>query len=306
MALCTIFGNILDSGLTPLEGILVIKLDSAIVNFAGDSIETYEAIFPIVAGIINIDLESSETQKVTYSFKFFRTIAGSEPVAYESQALPDFHSIVPNLASYPWDQLRLQTGITTASMSTAALAVGKEMLENPTLAQIIYDSLGFFKTVNTPLNPVANTQWLFPDTFDHLTFKVSENEFFSSLQSVQISASDVTANIDEEKAFRFIAGFSKVLIKNVFISLTQGNPVNVSDFHTIQIGYLPPNTSTPINLVSFNTTTFAQNVREFRTFETNLNLNYDDINRLTVRTIKTNTPGDIIYLDVNFGIQYRN
>ncbi len=306
MPTCNITGTIRESGRVPVDGLLRVTIDSPIVdNDTGDTIEQYYTDFDIVLGVIDIDLEESETRLITYHFQFFKKIAGSNPAEYEPTALPDFHAIVPNLPAYKWSQLRDSTGITTTSMSTAALVVAREMLTNPNLASIVFEGLGLYKTSTPP--PVSSpnrTIWYQPVANQDLLLDSSEDIFFSEYKSLVLSLSNLSVNANTDRAFPFLSQYTRIRIASIIISFTNAPPLTTSAYYTIKVGYYPPSSSTPTILSTIATSNGVGNTRLITPFVLNVLRDYTDFDRFYLGVEKTGSPGNLINCDATVVYQY--
>lgn len=128
-----ILGTLLDSAGFPLTGKLRVSLTGTLVNDIDtpDSINlTKPHLFDITNGVINIDLDESETSKVTYRFEFFETDVDDNLI---EPALLDFYALVPNLSPIQFASLT-PTGMVNDVLDTGALRVARIISSNPNLA----------------------------------------------------------------------------------------------------------------------------------------------------------------------------
>ncbi|UKO99352.1 hypothetical protein [Nostoc sp. UHCC 0870] len=128
-----ILGTLLDSAGFPLTGKLRVSLTGTLVNDIDtpDSINlTKPHLFDIEDGEIDIDLDESETSKVTYRFEFFETDVDDNLI---EPALLDFYALVPNLSPIQFASLT-PTGMVNDVLDTGALRVARIISANPNLA----------------------------------------------------------------------------------------------------------------------------------------------------------------------------
>lgn len=131
-----ILGTLLDSAGNPLTGKLRVSLTGTLVNTTPtpDAIHLAEPyLFTITSGAIDINLQESETSKVTYRFEFFRTDGGGELI---EPALLDFYALVPNASPIQFASLT-PTGMVNDVLDTGALRVATIIATNPNLASSI-------------------------------------------------------------------------------------------------------------------------------------------------------------------------
>lgn len=131
-----ILGTLLDSAGNPLTGKLRVSLTGTLVNDIDnpDSIFLSKPyLFTITSGVLDIDLQESETSKVTYRFEFFKTDGEGDLI---EPALLDFYALVPNVSPVQFATL-LPTGMVNDVLDTGALRVARIIASNPNLASNI-------------------------------------------------------------------------------------------------------------------------------------------------------------------------
>jgi hypothetical protein len=131
-----ILGTLVDAGGSPITGKLLVSLPGSMVEVSTtpDTIYLpYSANFTITAGVVNINLQESETKKITYNFQFFKTDTGGGLI---EPALLNFNALVPNLSPVQFASL-LPTGIVNDVIDTGAIRVANIIANTPTLAQSI-------------------------------------------------------------------------------------------------------------------------------------------------------------------------
>lgn len=131
MSTCNILGTIKNSGGIVLSGQLWVELDLQILDEtpAPDEIYTIKLHkFTITAGVVNINLAESETQRVTYRFRFFAANPDSLETGVDEEPTFDFHAMVPNQASVDLAQL-LPTGITKDTLDTAIARLARILVQ---------------------------------------------------------------------------------------------------------------------------------------------------------------------------------
>lgn len=131
-----IVGTLKDSGGNPLSGKLIVTLTGTMIETSTtpDSIHLVEPReFTITNGVVDIELQESETKKITYTFQFYKLDAESELI---EPPLLRFNAIVPNVASVEFASL-VPTGIVNDALDTGAIRVANVIANNPNLAQNI-------------------------------------------------------------------------------------------------------------------------------------------------------------------------
>ena len=132
MATCTITGTLKDSGGQLLSGQLFVQLDGAIVDVDTIPDTTYLPKlrqFPIAAGVLNIALAQSETERTTYWFRFFANDATNVETGLERTPSIDFHAFVPNQPSIEFSAL-VPTGVTKDTLDTAIARLARILTLN--------------------------------------------------------------------------------------------------------------------------------------------------------------------------------
>lgn len=131
-----ILGTFLDSAGTPITGKLVVVLSGNLIDDGAtpDSIYLPQPYtFDIVDGTLDIDLQESETSRITYNFQFFKTDTEGEII---EPALLKFDALIPNLSPVQFAAL-VPTGIVNDALDTGALRVARIISNTPALAQSI-------------------------------------------------------------------------------------------------------------------------------------------------------------------------
>lgn len=130
-----ILGTIYNAAGIPVSGRLVVNLVNSMVDDTAipPSLfipQSYE--FTITDGVVDIDLEESETKKTSYEFIFY-VPSVEDPLIEEVLNPFPFKAIVPNYGSVNLIDL-LPTGIVSDTLATGALRVAKIIAATPELA----------------------------------------------------------------------------------------------------------------------------------------------------------------------------
>lgn len=128
-----ILGTILDSGGSPLTGKLRVTLSGTMVDTSPDPdiITVVEPkLFTITSGVLNINLQESETKKITYRFEFFKVDGDGNLI---EPALLDFYALVPNSTPVPIGSL-IPTGMVNDVLDTRALRIAQIIAADPNLS----------------------------------------------------------------------------------------------------------------------------------------------------------------------------
>lgn len=312
MPKCTITGNIYNSLGNPIDGALRVTLDSVIADEFNQIYEKYPDVYIVDNGAINVLLEESESHKITYHFELFVLRADSpNPIAsaifpedFEAQAIADFHAVVPNLPAYTWDLIRFETGITTQSLSTAAFAVAKEMLENDNLLPIITSSLGFYNTATKPASS-PDIIWFDPATNTPFQYDSGQAKFLSPIYTHVISMESGNSTFPYEiiESNPFIEDFDEILIRSYTIKFTQVGTINATDNYTINTGIIAPNTTTKSIRASLDTDSGSAGNLFTQKFNDNVAYNASSINNFFLEIIQNNNPGVLLQGDVVIAYQ---
>lgn len=138
MSTCNITGTIKDSGGVALDGQLWVELDLQIVDESPTPDDIYTTKihkFTITAGVVNLNLAESETQRVSYRFRFFAANEDFDTGIDETPTF-DFHALVPNLASVNLSEL-IPTGITKDTLDTAIARLARVLTSNADFAEAL-------------------------------------------------------------------------------------------------------------------------------------------------------------------------
>ncbi|MFS0515156.1 hypothetical protein ACEYW6_10585 [Nostoc sp. UIC 10607] len=131
-----IVGTLVDSASNPLTGKLVVVLAGSLIDdtTTPDTIYLPQSYtFDITAGALDIDLQESETSRITYNFQFFKTDTEGELI---EPALINFDALVPNISPVQFASL-VPTGLVNDVLDTGALRVARIISTTPALAQNI-------------------------------------------------------------------------------------------------------------------------------------------------------------------------
>ncbi|MEA5625326.1 hypothetical protein [Nostoc sp. UHCC 0251] len=131
-----IVGTLLDSAGNPLTGKLVVVLAGNLIDdtTTPDTIYLPQSYtFDIVDGDLDIDLQESETSRITYNFQFFKTDTEGEII---EPALIKFDALVPNVSPVQFAALT-PTGLVNDVIDTGSLRVARIISTTPALAQSI-------------------------------------------------------------------------------------------------------------------------------------------------------------------------
>ncbi|ANV88505.1 hypothetical protein [Picosynechococcus sp. PCC 7117] len=136
----TVLGTIKDSAGNVLDGVLTVTLAGSMVNAVENVLFTPNPFsFDIVNGVVNIDLEESESKNTSYEFNFFpyRLNETVDPPVLELSNVPvapfPFNAVVPQFASVNLADLA-PTGIVTDVLDTGALRVAQLIAEDQNLS----------------------------------------------------------------------------------------------------------------------------------------------------------------------------
>lgn len=129
-----ITGTLVDSAGTTLSGNLVVTLSGSINKTGSPSklFVTQPKTFYITDGEVSIDLEESETSKVSYKFEFFPEIATDEFSTTQPSPFP-FYTVVPNLSPVSIIDLT-PTGMVNDTLSTGAIRIARIIANDPELS----------------------------------------------------------------------------------------------------------------------------------------------------------------------------
>jgi hypothetical protein len=239
MPICTIVGTIKDSGGNPLSGKLTYVLDSAIRDDSTtpDSLHVPEPVDYIVSsGVVNLPLEESETDRVSYHFRFYKQTAPGPPAVYATTPVKglDFHAVVSNTPTYEWASLAANTGIVTENLATGAVRVAREILTNPALAALITDATRLYRSL-TPPPGLTNAVWIKPDTGDVFLWDGGRSLWITFPQEVNVFARNVSAsaNVLLPVPLR-LADTAQTIIHEVRIRSAIQNPTNSTNRWDIQ------------------------------------------------------------------------
>ncbi|BAY64993.1 hypothetical protein NIES22_50940 [Calothrix brevissima NIES-22] len=128
-----ILGTLLDSGGNPITGKLRVTLSGNLIEVSAnpDSIYlTQPSVFTITNGVVDINLDESETKKITYRFEFFK--ADGEGNLIEP-ALLDFYALVPNSTPVQLANL-VPTGMVNDVLDTGALRIAQLIASDTNLS----------------------------------------------------------------------------------------------------------------------------------------------------------------------------
>lgn len=131
-----ILGTFLDSGGNPITGKLRVTLSGTLVEVSAnpDSIYLVEpSLFTITDGVLDINLDESETKKITYRFEFFKTDGDGNLI---EPALLDFPALVPNSTPVQFANL-VPTGMVNDVLDTGALRIAQLIAADPNLSSTI-------------------------------------------------------------------------------------------------------------------------------------------------------------------------
>lgn len=90
---------------------------------------TSELPFEVTAGVIDFDLQESETNAVTYHFRVFIYLAEA---TLATEPFLEFDAVVPNVGTVQFNSL-VPTGITYDTLDTGAIRVAKAITDDPDL-----------------------------------------------------------------------------------------------------------------------------------------------------------------------------
>jgi hypothetical protein len=128
-----ILGTFLDSGGNPITGKLRVTLSGTLVEISAtpDSIYlTQPSVFTITDGVVDINLNESETKKITYKFEFFKTDDDDNLI---DPALLEFDALVPNSTPIQFANL-VPTGMVNDVLDTGALRIAQLIAADPNLS----------------------------------------------------------------------------------------------------------------------------------------------------------------------------
>ncbi|MBD2168072.1 hypothetical protein H6G04_27175 [Calothrix membranacea FACHB-236] len=128
-----ILGTFLDSGGSPITGKLRVTLSGTMMDISPDpdTITVVEPkLFTITSGVVDINLQESETKKITYRFEFFKTDGDGNLI---EPALLDFYALVPNSTPVQLGTL-VPTGMVNDVLDTGALRIAQIIAADPNLS----------------------------------------------------------------------------------------------------------------------------------------------------------------------------
>jgi hypothetical protein len=187
LSTCNIRGTIKDSGGIPLNGELWMQLDLQIVDETPNPDDIYTVKlhkFAIAAGVVNINLAESETQRVTYWFRFFAANPDNTETGLDDLPILNFHALVPNQPSVDLADLT-PTGITKDTLDTAIAR----------LARMLAQTADFAETLRGGPNPKGNYS---PTTYyrkdDFVAYAGSGWLYINPDPAVGVAPSEATAS----------------------------------------------------------------------------------------------------------------
>lgn len=130
-------GLLVDATGVGISGNLIVTPNSAIVfdNTTPKKLQLPQVkVFEIEDGVINIELNESETNNTSYNFDFKPLIGGV--VQEESLKSFPFDAVIDNVASIDITDL-VPTSMVTDVLATGALRIGRVIAQTPTLAALV-------------------------------------------------------------------------------------------------------------------------------------------------------------------------
>jgi hypothetical protein len=184
---CTLTGTLKGSGDTALTGYIRVTLDAPIIaqSTTPDTLLLGKfQDFTVTAGVVNLSLWESETDRVTYHFQFFEGVSATSYF--------DYHVVVPNTPTYEFSQL-LPTGIVTDRLATGALRVGKAILSDPLLTTDLKKVLGIYRQTTVPTATADGDVWINPAQGLTYSWNATVGQWLSQPYPVKVEIVGATA-----------------------------------------------------------------------------------------------------------------
>ncbi|MGJ3244927.1 MAG: hypothetical protein ACFE0I_02500 [Elainellaceae cyanobacterium] len=239
MAKTTIQGTIESVAGSNPDGELRITLDApfSIDNTDPDTyfIPEDTQIITVTAGSISVDLEPTENQGITYLFEFYKSDGAG---GFLDNPSISFHAEVPDTSGGTYEFAQLApSGITTDTLSTGALRISKEILENETLTPLVLDAFRIYRTDTEPTHQVANEIWLNSGDGTIWTYDDTIDKWQSQLLVSSGSVNDQSADGSLYIPVNPLGTYADFILERVQIRWSVANPNDASNHWEIDAGY---------------------------------------------------------------------
>lgn len=294
-SICNITGTITDGKGVPLDGKLVIQLDAPIINEDAnpDEFRTTDPFEEtITAGVVDIDLMETETAKVTYWFRFYKSDGAG---GYEETPHKDlnFHEIVPDADSYPWAYLK-PTGITTDNISTGAIRVAKQIMLNPALASLVGEATKLYRGATPPVTTIADVLWIKDGERSQWFYNASDSRWESNKLTVSAAVDGMAENGSLLVEIPTLEDYSQITLLGVRLRAVAIAPNDASNHWIFRAGYQEASSASLTAVTSdYNTGAISPSVLLNQYIPKNQLLNLSTVHRFGFSYNKLGSPGDL-------------